>query len=65
MAIALSTFEALCGFESFEDILRSLDAYPELQTCVGEDSIYAMKHATPTTQKQVIHQSLFFAVFWY
>eukprot|EP00210_Caulerpa_lentillifera_P000390 g380.t1 len=58
MAIALSSFEALCGFESFDDILRSLDAYPELESCVGEEPIRSMRQATPTTQKQAL-ESLF------
>ena len=42
MAIALTDFEALCGFVGHEELVRALDATPELAACVGPDPVAAL-----------------------
>ncbi|KAI9488533.1 phosphomannose isomerase type I [Zychaea mexicana] len=37
MAIALTPFEALCGFRPLEEIARHLERYPELTELIGAD----------------------------
>jgi len=39
MAIALTKFEALCGFRPLDEILKFVDAVPELQSVIGEKAI--------------------------
>ena len=36
MALALSDFEALCGFAPLEELQHALSTVPELRDCVGE-----------------------------
>ena len=37
MAIALTPFEALCGFRAPLDLSQYLDEYPELSTIIGHE----------------------------
>jgi mannose-6-phosphate isomerase len=37
MAIALTPFEALCGFRPLEEIAHHLNLYPELAELIGQD----------------------------
>lgn len=39
MAVALTDFEAMCGFRSLPDILHHLASYPELAAIVGKAAI--------------------------
>ncbi|KAG0222550.1 Mannose-6-phosphate isomerase [Mortierella sp. GBA43] len=39
MAIALTEFEALCGFRPLQEISTALDTWKELRDLVGEDSV--------------------------
>ena len=50
MAIALTDFEALCGFVGHEELVRALDATPELAACVGPDPVAAL-HAAGANSK--------------
>jgi mannose-6-phosphate isomerase len=43
MAIALTDFEALCGFREFHDILESIALFPELGELVGNDTVSVFK----------------------
>ena len=45
MAIALTNFEALCGFVGHEELVCALDATPELAACVGPDPVAALRAA--------------------
>ena len=45
MAIALTDFEALCGFVGHEELVRALDATPELAACVGPAPVAALQAA--------------------
>ncbi|KAK9846013.1 hypothetical protein WJX81_008425 [Elliptochloris bilobata] len=45
MAIALTDFEALCGFVGHEELVRALDATPELAACVGAGPAAALRAA--------------------
>ncbi|KAL7065994.1 phosphomannose isomerase type I family protein [Cryptosporidium serpentis] len=38
IAIALTKFEALCGFRKFEDIIKTLEKYPELSLYLNFDN---------------------------
>ena len=40
MAIALTPFEAMCGFRPIEEIKTNLIAYPELKSIIGDESEY-------------------------
>ena len=35
MAIALTPFEAMCGFRTIADIKRNITKFPELSTIIG------------------------------
>ena len=37
MALAVTDFEALCGFCSHSDLEQALRSTPELQACIGQD----------------------------
>lgn len=39
MAIAISDFEALCGFISTKELLEVVQSYPEIQPCLGAHSL--------------------------
>lgn len=39
MAIALTPFEALCGFRPLNEIAQHLDTYPELAALVGNEKV--------------------------
>lgn len=42
MAIALTPFEALCGFRKPADIIQYLESFPELSNIVGSDGLYSL-----------------------
>jgi len=45
MAIALTDFEALCGFVAHEDLVEALAGAPELAACVGRERVAALRTA--------------------
>ena len=47
MAIALTPFEALCGFRPIDEIKTYLETIPELRAIVGEDIIHEL---TPVSE---------------
>jgi len=38
MAVAITPFEAMCGFRSIAEIAKHLTAYPELAACVSDEA---------------------------
>jgi mannose-6-phosphate isomerase len=44
IAIALTRFEALCGFRPIEDILKMVKRYPEFASLVTPESLMALEH---------------------
>jgi len=50
MAVALTTFEALCGFRALREIHEHLQAYPELREVVGTDPVAAVAEVVHTGQ---------------
>ena len=48
MAIALSDFEALCGFVEHAELLHALETVPELQSVVGQASGYQGSASPPS-----------------
>lgn len=49
MALALSDFEALCGFCPLPELQATLRAVPELAACVGEPHVSALLHASASS----------------
>ncbi|XP_026693394.2 mannose-6-phosphate isomerase-like [Ciona intestinalis] len=49
MAIALTPFEALCGFRPLDEIVDYIDNIPELATVVGENAVAKLKSETKLT----------------
>ncbi len=47
MAIALSDFEALCGFVEHGELLHALETVPELQAVIGQVRLRACMQACP------------------
>lgn len=45
MAIALTSFEALCGFRPIEEIVKDLETVPELAAMISEESAKQLKSA--------------------
>jgi hypothetical protein len=45
MAIALTDFEALCGFVAHEELVAALAGAPELAACVGRERVAALRAA--------------------
>lgn len=45
MAIAITEFEALCGFRPLQEIVNALDTWEELRGLVGEDTTNAFRRA--------------------
>ncbi|KAF9391713.1 Mannose-6-phosphate isomerase [Podila verticillata] len=45
MAIALTEFEALCGFKPLDEIAHALDQWPELWALVGDEEAKAFQEA--------------------
>ncbi len=45
MAIALTDFEALCGFVAHEELVEALAGAPELAACVGRERVAALRTA--------------------
>ncbi|KAF9352280.1 Mannose-6-phosphate isomerase [Mortierella sp. NVP85] len=60
MAIALTEFEALCGFRPLNEISAALGAWPELSDLVGRDAVdtfqNALKEANVDNQRQALKQ---------
>uniref|UniRef100_A0A1B6KYT9 mannose-6-phosphate isomerase n=1 Tax=Graphocephala atropunctata TaxID=36148 RepID=A0A1B6KYT9_9HEMI len=56
MALALSTFEALCGFRPLDQIRQFLDMIPELRGCVGQDNADALSTCSEDCQQEVLSQ---------
>jgi mannose-6-phosphate isomerase len=64
MAIALTDFEALCGFRPLSEIAENLDTYPEFAAVVGDSQAKALKDAITApgpTAKEAL-RSLFAAM---
>jgi len=61
MAIALSRFEALCGFCSVSELEGTLRSVPELALCCGQDIVdrYIREPEINTTQKRRLLKELF------
>nr|CAB3263933.1 mannose-6-phosphate isomerase-like [Phallusia mammillata] len=51
MAIALTQFEALCGFRPVKEINDFLEAVPELAAVVGEEAVTLLKNDHPVKGK--------------
>ncbi|TFK16813.1 mannose-6-phosphate isomerase [Coprinopsis marcescibilis] len=66
MALALTEFEALCGFKPLSQIDSALRSTPELSTLLPPsilDSFYAISHSpSPTPQTKTALQNLFAAL---
>ena len=45
LAIALTNFEAMCGFRPFHEIVQKVETVPELRSVVGNDACEKMKAA--------------------
>ena len=45
MAIALTPFEALCGFRPLSEIVAQLDSTPELERALGDAVVTALRDA--------------------
>merc|ERR1712167_172891 len=61
MAIALTAFEAMCGFRSVEEIANNLKEYPELAACINEElsvCIEATTSADEVAVKEVLRAFL-------
>ena len=60
MAIALTEFEALCGFRPLNEISAALGAWPELSELVGREAVdtfqNALKEADVDNQRQALKQ---------
>jgi len=52
IAIALTDFEALCGFRPVEDIVRFLESVPELRAMLGEKESEALCASIGDAQKE-------------
>lgn len=52
MAIALSNFEAMCGFCSHEEIVNALETNPELISIIGSDVCESYKMANPENYRE-------------
>lgn len=56
MALALTPFEALCGFRPLDEIKSYLKLVPELSSCIGETRIYELMHSHNETYKSALQQ---------
>lgn len=54
LAIALTCFEALCGFRPIEEIKYFLEVVPELRTVIGEEAVNELL----MTEEATMHQAL-------
>lgn len=54
MAVALSDFEALCGFCPHEDIVAALQGVPELRACCGAAPSDALIASGPDTRRAAL-----------
>eukprot|EP00927_Polykrikos_kofoidii_P051185 TRINITY_DN4498_c0_g1_i1.p1 TRINITY_DN4498_c0_g1~~TRINITY_DN4498_c0_g1_i1.p1 ORF type:complete len:553 (+),score=82.86 TRINITY_DN4498_c0_g1_i1:77-1735(+) len=52
IAIALSDFEALCGFRPFPEFSSLVEAVPELQSLIGDDALQAVRTASGDSDKE-------------
>jgi len=65
MAIALTDFEALCGFRPLEEIVQFLEQYPELRSLLGEavsNRLNAVLTEKAEAQRKKLLQELFGAL---
>lgn len=62
LAIALTTFEALCGFRLPKDIVRFLKALPELRAVVGEQNAVDLETSTNDEESKLALKSCFYAL---
>lgn len=53
MAIAISDFEALCGFVSSEELIQVLTSYPELQPCLGAKTLEVIAESPAARRQQL------------
>ncbi|KAF9575641.1 Mannose-6-phosphate isomerase [Mortierella alpina] len=51
MALALTEFEALCGFRPLNEILAALQQWPELQELVGKDKVMEFQSAVKRSEE--------------
>ncbi|XP_046671993.1 mannose-6-phosphate isomerase [Homalodisca vitripennis] len=56
MALALSPFEALCGFRPLDQIKHFLNTVPELRSCVGQENVETLLSCSEDTQQEVLGQ---------
>ena len=64
MAIALSPFEAMCGFRPVSEIQSSLKEYPEFASMIGEDEklrFQQVRDEEDMSRKQLALKELFFS----
>ncbi|CAL5875156.1 uncharacterized protein PFLUO_LOCUS9460 [Penicillium psychrofluorescens] len=55
MAIAVTPFEALCGFRPLDEIAHFLEQVPTLRTLVGEDDSSSFQQAAAVYDKNMSH----------
>jgi len=54
MAIALTDFEALCGFRPMDEIKLFLDRIPELQNCMGQENVDMLMTCSEDCQQDAL-----------
>ena len=57
MALAVTDFEALCGFCSHNDLEQALRRTPELQACIGQDvaaQVLSSRHSQASRRAALI-----------
>ena len=59
MAIAISDFEALCGFVSAQELAIVLASYPELHPCLGSSVTEAAAGASAPEEQKAHLKSAF------
>ena len=64
MAIALSRFQALCGFRPFEEIKNFLEEVRELRQVIGEE-LCAKFTNVQASQEDLVKQALDFYYYYY
>nr|XP_019562884.2 mannose-6-phosphate isomerase-like [Aedes albopictus] len=53
LAIALTDFQAMCGFRPYEEIHRLLSAWPEIETLLGREKIGSLKSGGESALKNL------------
>ncbi|XP_054266570.1 mannose-6-phosphate isomerase-like isoform X1 [Macrosteles quadrilineatus] len=54
MAVALTDFEALCGFRPLDEIKQFLDRIPELRSCMGQDNVDVLMTCSEDRQQDAL-----------